>query len=120
MHWTKDARLVIGVVIIKHKLCLSDRETVEQIQENPYLRYFVGLPGYQMEVPFVPSLLVEIRKRMGPSVFDVFQTAIIDAVEGMKMKQKRMPGKKRIRMMMSRPLFPEAAHKMAKRTIRAS
>ena len=24
----KDARLVIGAVIIKHKLCLSDRETV--------------------------------------------------------------------------------------------
>ena len=62
---TKDARLVIGAVIIKHKLCLSDRETVAQLQENPYLQYFVGLPGYQMEAPFVPSLMVEIRKRMG-------------------------------------------------------
>ena len=61
----KDARLAIGAVIIKHKLCLSDRETVAQIQENPYLQYFVGLPGYQMEAPFAPSLLVEIRKRMG-------------------------------------------------------
>ena len=39
---TKDARLVIGAVIIKHKLCLSDRETVAQIQENPYLQYFVS------------------------------------------------------------------------------
>jgi len=39
----KDARLAIGAVIIKHKLCLSDRETVAQIQENPYLQYFVGL-----------------------------------------------------------------------------
>ncbi len=38
---------MIGAVIIKHKLCLSDRETVAQIQENPYLQYFVGLPGYQ-------------------------------------------------------------------------
>jgi len=85
---TKDAHLVIGAVIIKHKLCLSDRETVAQIQENAYLQYFVGLPGYQMEAPFVPSLFVEIRKRMGPSVFDVFQTAIIDTVEGMKEKQK--------------------------------
>jgi len=91
---TKDARLVIGAVIIKHKLCLSDRETVAQIQENPYLQYFVGLPGYQMEAPFVPSLFVEIRKRMGPSVFDVFQTAIIDTVEGMKAKQKKSMGKK--------------------------
>jgi len=45
----KDARLVIGAVIIKHKLNLSDVETVQQIQENPYLQYFVGLPGYQQE-----------------------------------------------------------------------
>jgi IS5 family transposase len=84
----KDARLVIGAVIIKHKLCLSDEETVDQIQENPYLQYFVGLPGYQMEAPFVPSLFVEIRKRMGQSVFDVFQGAIIDAVESAKPKSK--------------------------------
>lgn len=87
---TKDARLVIGAVIIKHKLCLSDRETVAQIQENPYLQYFVGLPGYQMEAPFVPSLLVDIRKRMGQSVFDVFQSAIIALVEEAKAKRKKM------------------------------
>ena len=88
---TKDARLVIGAVIIKHKLCLSDRETVSQIQENPYLQYFVGLPGYQMEAPFAPSLFVEIRKRMGQSVFDVFQGAIIEAVEKVKPKPKAKP-----------------------------
>ena len=69
---SKDARLVIGAVIIKHKLCLSDRETVAQIQENPYLQYFLGLPGYQKKSPFAPSLFVEVRKRMGQSLFDVF------------------------------------------------
>jgi hypothetical protein len=84
----KDARLVIGAVIIKHKLCLSDEETVRQIQENPYLQYFTGLPGYQMKAPFAPSLLVEIRKRMGPSVFEVFHGAIIDALEEAKEEQK--------------------------------
>ncbi len=84
----KDARLAIGAVIIKHKLCLSDRETVAQIQENPYLQYFVGLPGYQMAAPFAPSLLVEIRKRMGVSMFEVFHGAIIDAVEKAKAKNK--------------------------------
>ena len=78
---TKDARLVIGAVIIKHKLCLSDRETVAQIQENPYLQYFVGLPGYQMDPPFAPSLFVEIRKRMGPSLFDVFHASVVERIE---------------------------------------
>ena len=83
----KDARLVIGAVIIKHKLCLADRETVAQIQENPYLQYFVGLPGYQIEEPFAPSLFVEIRKRMEQSVFDEFQRIIIDAVAEQKQKK---------------------------------
>jgi len=83
----KDARLAIGAVIIKHKLCLSDRETVAQIQENPYLQYFVGLPGYQMAAPFAPSLLVEIRKRMGESMFEAFHGVIIDAVETAKAKK---------------------------------
>ena len=85
---TKDARLVIGAVIIKHKLRLSDEETVAQIQENPYLQYFVGLRGYQMESPFAPSLFVEIRKRMGQGVFEVFQGTIIDAVKDAKVKNK--------------------------------
>jgi hypothetical protein len=80
----KDARLVIGAVIAKHKLCLSDVETLLQIQENPYLQYFVGLPGYQATAPFAPSLLVEIRKRMGEAVFEGFHRAIIDAHEGKK------------------------------------
>jgi IS5 family transposase len=84
----KDARLAIGAVIIKHKLCLSDRETVAQIQENPYLQYFVGLKGYQMAVPFAPSLLVEIRKRMGESMFEAFHGVIIDAVEKAKAKNR--------------------------------
>ena len=85
---------MIGAVIIKHKLCLSDRETVAQIQENPYLQYFVGLPGYQMEAPFVPSLLVEVRKRMGKTVFDVFEAAIIDSVESAKAGKTKTSGKK--------------------------
>ena len=82
----KDARLVIGAVIIKHKLCLSDAETVQQIQENPYMQYFVGLSGYQKEAPFASSLFVDIRKRMGESVFEGFHRAIIEAHDGEKEK----------------------------------
>lgn len=90
---TSNARLVIGAMIIKQKLCLSDRETVAQIQENPYLQYFVGLSGFQMEVPFVPSLFVEIRKRMGQSIFDNFQSAIISSMEDRKEKRKLLEEK---------------------------
>jgi len=69
----KDARLVIGAVIIKHKLCLSDEETVQQIRKNFYLPYFVGFPAYQDKQPFAPSLFVEIRRRMGEETQVLFE-----------------------------------------------
>ena len=84
----KDPRLVIGAMIIKHKLCLSDEETVEQIQENPYLQYFVGLPAYMTKKPFAPSLFVDIRKRMDRSVFAGFEQAIIDVLDEKKTTPK--------------------------------
>ena len=37
---------------------------MEQITENPYLQYFIGLPGYQEEAPFDASTLVLFRKRI--------------------------------------------------------
>lgn len=73
----KNGRLVIGSVIIKHKLNLSDEETVLHIHENPYLQYFVGFFRYQENPPFVLSLFVEIRHRMGSEVFDAFEQAIL-------------------------------------------
>ena len=42
----------------------SDRELVEQIRENPYYQFFIGLLGYQDKEPFVPSILVEFRKHL--------------------------------------------------------
>jgi hypothetical protein len=33
----------LGALIIKEKLGVSDRETVEQIRENRYLQYFIGM-----------------------------------------------------------------------------
>ena len=77
----KEARLVIGAVIIKHKLKLSDEETVAQIQENPYLQYFCGFKGFSIQAPFAPSLFVEIRKRMGIDVFEQLHQAIIHQID---------------------------------------
>ncbi len=88
----KPARLVIGAVIIKHKLCLSDEETVQQIQENPYLQYFVGFSDFKTEQPFAPSLFVEIRKRMGEETFDSFEQAIVEELE--RQKSSRATSKK--------------------------
>lgn len=78
-------------MIVKHRLCLSNRATVAQNQENQenqYLQYYAGLTGNLMAVPFVPSLFVEIRKRKGQSVFDNFQSATIDIIEEAKTRNK--------------------------------
>ena len=88
----KDARLVIGAVILKHKLNLSDEETVLQIQENPYLQYFVGFSRYKDEQPFAPSLFVEIRKRMGADVFACFERVILERIGMAKNKAGAEPG----------------------------
>jgi hypothetical protein len=34
-------------LIIKARLGLTDEELVEQIKENPYLQFFIGLEGHQ-------------------------------------------------------------------------
>ena len=60
----KPVRMALGALIIQTKFQYSDRELVEQITENPYLQYFIGLSGYQEEPPFDSSTLVLFRKRI--------------------------------------------------------
>jgi len=57
-------RMALGALIIKEKLGLSDIETVEQIKENPYLQFFIGLKTYQHAAPFDASMLTHFRKRL--------------------------------------------------------
>ncbi len=60
----KPLRMALGSLMIQKEYGFSDRTLVEQLQENPYFQYFIGLPGFQLESPFAPSLLVEFRKRL--------------------------------------------------------
>ena len=59
------SRVVIGAMIIKHMKKLADEEVIEDIRENPYYQYFLGFSDFQNRTIFVPSLFVEIRKRLG-------------------------------------------------------
>jgi len=85
-----DIRLVIGALIVKHRLGLSDRDTVEEIQENIYIQYFCGFKSFQTEPPFDASLFVEIRKRMGAEQFEAFNEVIITRTETLRPKRKRI------------------------------
>jgi transposase, IS5 family len=57
-------RIALGSLIIKERLGISDRKTVEQIKENPYLQYFIGQTYYSNEGPYDASLLVKFRERI--------------------------------------------------------
>lgn len=60
----KPLQAALGSLLIQKQYNYSDRELVEQIRENPYYQYFIGLPGYQDKAPFAPSVLVSFRKRL--------------------------------------------------------
>ena len=66
----KSFRIALGALIIKEKLGISERETVEQIRENPYLQYFICQSSYSNEIAFDPSLLVHFRQRISPKLIN--------------------------------------------------
>lgn len=74
----KPLRLALGACIIQAEYGYSDEETALQIQENPYLQYFCGYPGYDDEkLPFDPSLMVYFRKRLTPEVLGEINEIIL-------------------------------------------
>ena len=74
----KPLRMALGSLIIQKQYDYSDRELVEQITENPYYQFFVGLSGYQQEPPYAPSLLVEFRKRLTADILAEINEMIIE------------------------------------------
>ena len=74
----KPLRMALGSLLIQKQYHYPDEELVEQIRENPYYQYFIGLPGYEDKIPFVPSLLVEFRKRLSEDVLNEINEMIIE------------------------------------------
>ena len=71
-------------------LNLDDRETVAQMTENMYLQYFLGYSSYIKEVPFDPSLFVDIRKRLGQELI----AEMNERIYGFSMDKGSQKGKK--------------------------
>jgi len=86
----KPLRLALGACIIQAEYGYSDEEIALQIQENPYLQYFCGYPGYDDEkLPFDPSLMVYFRKRLTPAVLGEINEIIVrDAKERQEKEAK--------------------------------
>jgi len=89
-----DIRMVIAALVVKHKLNLDDRGTVQMISENLYIQYFCGMKEFSIKQPFDPSLFVDIRKRLGGKEFDRFNCILIEKSENMKPHQSRVKTQK--------------------------
>lgn len=68
-----------GSLIIQTKYQYSDRELVEQLTENPYYQYFIGLSGYKEEPPIDASTLVLFHKRLKIDVIMEANEYMLDA-----------------------------------------
>ncbi|NEZ56884.1 IS5 family transposase [Adonisia turfae] len=75
----KGFRMALGALIIKEKLGTSDRETIDQIRENPYLQYFLGLHEYSDTPPFDASMLVHFRKRIRVDLVSAVNESVVEA-----------------------------------------
>lgn len=72
-----SVRIALGALYIQQYKVLSDRETVEEITENPYLQYFLGLPEFQETAPFDPPMMTHFRKRLGSEIINQVNEWII-------------------------------------------
>lgn len=82
----KPLRLALGSCIIQGDYGYSDEETVMQIQEGPYLQFFCGLPGFTLERPFDPSLMVYFRKRLTVETLKKVNEMIIEKAAANEVK----------------------------------
>ena len=81
----KDARLIIGTMLIARKKKTSDEETRKDVQENPYMQAFCGLDSFNTKTLFDRSSLSKIRKRLGEEYFKKMEKAILKILKKHKL-----------------------------------
>jgi len=92
----KQFRMALGALIIKEKLRLTDEEVVEQIRENVYMQYLVGMEGYQDKEPFEASMMVHFRKRISMEMLNEVNRKIHEKMVKKKRKMRTKLKKKKI------------------------
>jgi len=68
----KPFRVALEALLIKTTKGITDEAVAEELKENPYLQYLIGLKAYHYEVPFDASMMVHFRKRIRFSPYITF------------------------------------------------
>ena len=87
----KSGRIAYGSLLIKERLGITDEETVEQISENPYLQYFLGLRELLSKALFDPSMMVHFRSRFSQEDHQRINASIIPAPSGIEAQKNEDP-----------------------------
>nr|WP_262912736.1 IS5 family transposase [Membranihabitans marinus] len=73
---------------------LSDEDCLQQIQENIYMQYFVGLRSLTIRPLFTPEVLVAVRKRLGEESMSELNELVLKVAQGTVMKHRARYGTK--------------------------
>jgi hypothetical protein len=74
----KSFRMALGSELIKRKLDITDEEVVNQIRENPYLQYFIGMECYSNEAPFDASMMTHFMERLNLDMVNRINDKVIE------------------------------------------
>lgn len=83
----KSGRLIIGLMIGKVKLKLSDKEILNYFYENPYFQYFCGFDTFISKESKImdSSLLTKRRNKLGEEYFLKFESEILEILKKHKL-----------------------------------
>lgn len=84
-----SGRVVLGALIIKHMLNLTDEETIHQIEENMFMQYFLGYSSFTNESVFSPTLFVEIRKRLNQTIVNSISELVVAHQKEIESKREK-------------------------------
>ena len=73
---TISACIAFGAIYIKESEKLTDERTVENIAENPYMQYFLGLHAFEEAPLFDSSMMVHFRKRFPSKMIEAINQRI--------------------------------------------
>jgi IS5 family transposase len=98
---SKSIRLMLGLLIIKHKHGIADEELIERLKGDIYFQYFCGFDSF-IDTDSIPdsSSLTYFRKRLTPEILQKIENAI--AIKLIK----KLPKKRRHSIMVDTTCMP--------------
>lgn len=98
---SKSIRLMLGLLIIKHKYGIADKELIERLKGDIYFQYFCGFDSF-IDSDIIPdsSSLTYFRKRLTPEILQKIENAI--AIKLIK----KLPKKRRHSIMVDTTCMP--------------